>query len=368
MKYTSVHGGDLDAVERELHIKREDIIDFSGNVNPLGVSERVKKNIIESAGLVSTYPDRGYLRLREEISRYTGAKTENILVGNGSTELIGLIIKAVKPKNALILAPCYSEYEREVRLAGGECSFYVLKEEDDFVPDVNELISEITPETDMVIICNPNNPTDSVFKTEDIEKLAEACKKTGTFIMIDETYAEFADNLSEISAVPLAGRLENVFVIRGTSKFFACPGLRLGYGIMSSGELKEKINIMRDPWSVNTLSAKAGEVMFSDNDHINRTHALISAERNRLKERLSRFSGLKTYNLNSNLVLCRILKEGVYAEDIFKALLKYNIIIRSCENIAALGNEYFRFCILSPKQNDILLNGLSEFFRNPKSV
>ncbi len=360
MKYTSIHGGDLDAVERELHIKREDIIDFSGNVNPLGVSERVKEKIKESVSLVSTYPDKGYLRLRSEISRYTGAKAENILVGNGSTELIGLIIRAVKPKNALILAPCYSEYEREVRLAGGRCSFYTLKEEEDFVPDTDRLVSEITPETDMVIICNPNNPTDSVFKAEDIEKLAAACKKTGTFVMIDETYAEFAENLGEISAIPLADRLDNLAVIRGTSKFFACPGLRLGYGVISSEGLKEKINSIRDPWSVNTLSAKAGEVMFSDEAHISRTHALISAERQRIKEKLTAIKGLKTYNLNSNLVLCRILKKGVTAEDIFKSLLKYNIIIRSCENIAGLGEDYFRFCILLPEQNDILINGLSE--------
>lgn len=360
MKYTSIHGGDLDAVERQLRIKREDIIDFSGNVNPLGVSERVKNKIIESVSLVSTYPDKGYLRLREEISRYTGANLENILAGNGSTELIGLIIRAVKPKETLILAPCYSEYEREVKLWGGKCSFFVLKEEDDFVPDTDRLISQITDKTDMVIICNPNNPTDSVFKGLELERLAAACKKTGTFIMIDETYAEFCDNLEEITAIPIADRADNVAVIRGTSKFFACPGLRLGYGITASKELKEKIETMRDAWSVNTLSAKAGEVMFSDTDHITKTHALISSERTRLKAELSQIKGIKTYNLNSNLVLCKILKEGVTAGDIFEALLKYNIIIRSCENITALGEDYFRFCILLPRQNDILLKGLTK--------
>ncbi|MCD8157743.1 MAG: aminotransferase class I/II-fold pyridoxal phosphate-dependent enzyme [Clostridiales bacterium] len=360
MKYTSIHGGDLDAVERQLHIKREDIIDFSGNVNPLGVSERVKEKIIESVSLVSTYPDKGYIRLREEISRYTGAAVPDILVGNGSTELIGLIIRAVEPKETLILAPCYSEYEREVKLCGGKCSFFTLKEEEDFVPDTDRLISQITDKADMVIICNPNNPTDSVFKRTELERLTEACKKTDTFIMIDETYAEFADNLEEISAIPIAGREDNIAVIRGTSKFFACPGLRLGYGITASKALKDKINLLRDAWSVNTLSAKAGEVIFSDTNHINRTHSLISEERNRLKRELSAMKGIKTYNLNSNLVLCRILKEGVKAGDIFNHLLKYNIIIRSCENIAGLGEDYFRFCILLPKQNDILLKGLRE--------
>lgn len=361
MNFTTLHGGDLDAAERELGISRESIIDFSANINPLGAPDSVRRKIAESTDCVSAYPDKGYLKLRKAVSEYIGAETENILVGNGSTELIGLIIKAISPKNALILAPCYSEYEREVGLNGGKCSFYVLKEEEGFVPDCEDIIKALCG-VDMLILCNPNNPTDSVMNACQIEEVVKACKKSGIFVMIDETYAEFSDKLGEITSIPLVEKYDNLAVIRGTSKFFACPGLRLGYGVISNSVLKDKIQGMRDLWSVGSLTAKAGEVMFSDEKHIKATQTLVFGERPRLKAELLKIKELKTYNLNSNLVLCRILKEGVTAADIFKYLLKYNIIIRSCDNIKALGSDYFRFCIMKSEQNDLLLKGIKEYF------
>lgn len=362
MKYTTLHGGDIDSIERELGIDRKNIIDFSANINPLGVSERVKKEIAKNLDCISTYPDFGYMRLKKAIADYTSAKEENILVGNGSTELLGLTIRCLKPKKALILAPCYSEYEREVRLSGGECSYFALREDEDFVPNIDRLISEIHSdnEIDMLIICNPNNPTDSVFKTADIAILSEQCRSKGIFIMIDETYAEFVSDIEHISSIPLADRLDNIAVIRGTSKFFACPGLRLGYGVLSSPELKQKLADLKDPWSVGSLTAKAGEVMFSDKEHIEKTVSLISSERERLKKLISEIKGLKAYGFCSNLVLCKITRDGVSASDVFDSLIKYGAVIRNCGNIHGLGENYFRFCIMNPWQNDILIKGLKE--------
>ncbi len=359
MKYTTLHGGDLDGIERALGIDRSLIMDFSANINPIGAPESVKKKIAESVDFISSYPDKGYVNLKNAISRYTGAKTENILVGNGSTELIGLIIKAVKPKKALIVSPCYSEYEREVKISGGDADYFQLKEEDSFIPNVEGLIAAMGNE-DMVIICNPNNPTDSVFKAEDLRKLAKSAKKKNCFIMIDETYAEFVSNIKDITAIPIADCMDNVAVIRGTSKFFACPGLRLGYGIISSGNIKNRIDNIRDAWSVNSLTAKAGEVMFSDEAYKKQVHSLICSERNRLKALLNGINGIKTYRLNANLVLCKIIKKGISAEDIFEYMLKYSIIVRNCENIRGLGKGYFRFCIMMPEQNDVLIKGLYE--------
>ncbi len=361
MSFNTLHGGDLDAAERALGVSWDKIIDFSANINPLGVSETVKRRIAESADCVSAYPDKGYLNLRKAIGEYTGAEPDNILVGNGSTELIGLIIKAIASKTALIERPCYSEYERELSLNGGSCRYLDLKEERDFLPDTDEIISALKG-ADMLILCNPNNPSDSVMKREETEEVVKECQRLGVFVMIDETYAEFCEDLEGITSIPLAEKYDNLAVIRGTSKFFACPGLRLGYGVISNKDLKEKINNMRDLWSVGSLSAKAGEVMFSDKAYIDRTKKLVSGERKRLKAELETIKELKTYNLNSNLVLCRILKDGVEADDIFNYLLKYNIIIRSCAGIKGLGEGYFRFCIMKPEQNNLLLKGIKEYF------
>ncbi len=362
MKYNTIHGGDLDSIERELGIRREEIIDFSGNINPCGASPLVRDEISKNTGCISVYPDAQYLSLRTAIASYTSADIDNIIVGNGSTELIGLTVKALSPKRALIVAPCYSEYEREIKLCGGEVSYFVLSEEEDFAPNIDKLKNCIY-NIDMLVICNPNNPTDSVFTAEELDEIVSFCRSRNVFVMIDETYAEFVENISLITAVPLAEAYDNLIVLRGTSKFFACPGLRLGYGILSSEKLKSHIDAIRDRWSVNSLTARAGEVMFSDNNHIEKTHALMKRERERLKAGLMEFEELKSYRLNSNLVLCRILKEGLSADDVFNALVKYNIIIRSCDNIRFLGNNFFRFCILAPFQNDALLKGLKTILK-----
>ncbi len=362
MKYNTIHGGDLDSIERELGIKRDEIIDFSGNINPYGVSALVKEQIIKNVDCVSTYPDVGYLKLRRAIGDYVGARPDNIIIGNGSTELIGLAIKAISPKKALIVAPCYSEYEREIKLCGGEVDYFVLKESEDFIPNIDRLKNSII-NIDMLIICNPNNPTDSVFTASQLNDIASYCKEKGVYVMIDETYAEFSEDITKITAIPLTEKYDNLIVLRGTSKFFACPGLRLGYGVLSSEGLKDNIASIRDAWSVNSLTAKAGEVMFSDEEHITKTHDFVKKERIRLKSALSSFNELKTYKLNSNLVLCKILKEGLNSGDVFDSLVKYNIIIRSCDNIKFLGNDFFRFCILKPYQNDMLLSGLNKILK-----
>ncbi len=359
-KKPEFHGSDLEKIEQYYQIPKEEIICFSANVNPLGLSENVKKSLAENLDIISKYPDRNYTDLKAAICAYCGADPAHIAVGNGSTELISLLISQRMPEKALILGPTYSEYARELSLSGSKLEYYNLKEADDFVLDVSYFIRALSEDTDLVILCNPNNPTSSALSANAIAEILEACKKRDIFVMIDETYAEFAPDISEITAIPLAKRYDNLMVIRGVSKFFAAPGLRFGYGITSNDTFLKSLLERQNPWSLNSIGAFAGELMLSDKDYIQKTRSLILSERDKMYERLSALPQYKPYKAYGNFILVKLLKEHVTSFDVFERAIKDRLMIRDCSSFRALAGEYIRFCIMNPEDNTRLLDVLSK--------
>ena len=236
------HGSDLEKIEQIYHIKKEDIISFSANINPLGVSEELRKTLAEKIDAITTYPDREYTSLRKSIGNYVNTDYNHIIVGNGSTELISLFMEMIQPKNAVIIGPTYSEYEREISLGGGSSIYYPLREEDNFKLDITSLEKELKAEVDLLVICNPNNPTSSAIKTTDMRRILDLCKERDIFVMVDETYVEFADDMETITGIPLTKYYSNLLILRGVSKFFAAPGLRLGYAICGNIDLLKEVN------------------------------------------------------------------------------------------------------------------------------
>ena len=236
------HGSDLEKIEEIYGIKKEEIVSFSANVNPLGVSPLLRTTLADKIDAITTYPDREYTSLRKCIAAYCGTDHENVIVGNGSTELISLFIQIEHPKKAMIIGPTYSEYEREISLGGGTTLYYPLREKDDFRLDVNDFISHLNENIDLLVICNPNNPTSSCITSTDMRRILDACKEYDIYVMVDETYVEFAENMEEIDSVPLTNYYNNIVILRGTSKFFAAPGLRLGYAITGNRDLIKAIN------------------------------------------------------------------------------------------------------------------------------
>ena len=349
------HGSDLEKIEQIYGIKKEDIVSFSANVNPLGISKRLSEELPKQMDVICTYPDREYTALRGAIAKYCGTDPANIMVGNGSTELISLVIRMVSPKKALIISPTYSEYERELSFAGGTSSYYPLKEEDGFVLDADKLIHDLDSSTDMLIMCNPNNPTSSAVKQDDMRRILDACSAHDIFVMVDETYVEFADDYDSISCVPLVADHSNLCLLRGVSKFFASPGLRLGYAICSNTDLMQNAASIKDPWTVGSLTEAAGRIMFSDSDYIRATKELISSERRRVCDALRSIEGLKVYDPVANFVLCRITKENVDADILFDKCIRNNMMIRNCSSFPFLDNTYFRICFMSGADNDRLL-------------
>lgn len=206
------------------------------------MSFRLRDTLTAHIDAITTYPDREYTSLRKCIAGYVGTNDENIVVGNGSTELISLFIQITHPKKALIVGPTYSEYEREVSLGGGRSHYFRLTEASEFVLDTASLTDELSHDVDLLILCNPNNPTSSVIKRTQMRDILDFCKRKSITVLVDETYVEFTEEPEAVTAVPLTEYYNNIIILRGISKFFAAPGLRLGYAICGNRDLLKEIN------------------------------------------------------------------------------------------------------------------------------
>ena len=353
------HGSDIEKICKVYHLDPKDIIKFGANVNPLGLSENVKQQLASRLDILSSYPDRNYTTLRNTISEYCNVPAEFILPGNGSSELIALLIQERNPKHTLILGPTYSEYSRELSFSGSTQEYYHLREEDNFVLNVDDLCQTLEGNYDFLIICNPNNPTSSAITREDLQKLLTFCAEKNIFVMIDETYVEFAPDISEITAVTLTKEFTNLMVLRGVSKFYAAPGMRLGYGITGNLDFLKKMKEKQTPWSLNSLGALAGELMLQDKDYIHRTRELILSERTRLLQALAEIPTYKTYPAYANFILLKIQKPVLTSYDVFDACIRQGLMIRDCSSFECLDGEYIRFCIMNPEDNTRLLNILS---------
>lgn len=354
------HGSDLEKIEQIYHIQKENIVSFSANVNPLGISDKLKKTLSNHIDVITSYPDRDYTSLRRCISDYIKSDIENIIVGNGSTELISLFIQIKHPKKALLIGPTYSEYEREISLGGGSSHYYCLQEEKNFELEIKDLTPFLTAELDLLIICNPNNPTSSSINHSQMRQILDICKQKDIFVMVDETYIEFAENMEQISSIPLTEYYNNIIILRGISKFFAAPGLRLGYAVCGNSDLLKEINQKKNPWTINSLAAIAGEIMFQDTDYIEKTKRLISSERSRICNILKNWNMIKFYYPNANFILIQIQKDSVTSYDLFEAAIQRSYMIRDCSTFPFLNNKYIRFCFMTKEQNTKLLEILKK--------
>ncbi len=357
------HGSDLEKIESIYGIKKEDIVSFSANVNPLGLSSRLRHSLADHLDAITSYPDREYTSLRKVIAAYCDTEYDRIIVGNGSTELISLFIQIEHPAKAMIIGPTYSEYEREISLGGGTSLYFPLKESADFKLDLEKLESQLNESIDLLVICNPNNPTSSAISRKDMRSILDICKQHDIYVMVDETYIEFAENYDEINAIPLTNYYNNIVILRGISKFFAAPGLRLGYAITGNKDLIKAVNTKQNPWTINSLAEIAGSLMFTDEAYIRQTKELISGERQRIIAALREMKELKVYEPTANFVLVRILRDDVTADSMFDAAIRQKMMIRNCSTFPFLDNKYIRFCFMMPEDNDRLLSCIKEIIQ-----
>ena len=230
-----LHGGNIYRLKRE---GKGELLDYSSNINPLGVPESFKRAIIENFDILEKYPDPDYVELRENIGRYNKVDVKNIIAGNGATEILFLYMKAMKPKKTLIISPSFAEYKRALDSVGSEIIHYPLLEENNYNLDIESFLKEV-PKCDLVVICNPNNPTGSFISLENIKKINDVLSEKGIKLFIDEAFIEFIRGWEDMTSVLLEDK--NIFVMRALTKFFAVPGVRLGYGITYDEEIMKKM-------------------------------------------------------------------------------------------------------------------------------
>ena len=343
-----------------LRIEQYETVLFNANLNPKGIPESVTQAIKENISSIVKYPDIYYNKLITAVSSYVGAPLENIVMGNGSTDLLKLYGALLLPKKALLLTPGPSEFENVLSAYNVELSFYDLKEEEDFKLDMDDLIAQLTDDLDLIIIANPNNPTSKKIELADIRKLTEACKEKNIFLIIDEMYIEFLDDYKQYTAVPLTEEFDNISVIRSVSKFFAVPGLRFAYAIMNNPKHKEIIDLTTTKNNIASLTAIAITDMFKDEEYITESQSMIHTERSLVYLAMSTSKTIKLIKPDANFMLVKLLKDDLSSSDVAMHCNQRGIIIRKCDDIRGLSDKYIRMCFMKPKQNDLMVNTILE--------
>jgi threonine-phosphate decarboxylase len=355
----SFHGSDLEVISTRYHIDINSIVPYASNVNPLGISPLARQALIDNVDAIKAYPDRNYTELKESISNYTGVDTDKLILGNGTSELIRLALKTLSPKKTMIVGPTYSEYGKAAQVVGSTVEPYMLTNLDDFELEVSQFLKRLNSTLDLLIICNPNNPTGKAISKNDMEEITEHCKNLGITLLVDETYVEFVSDVDSISSVALTKKYDNLIVLRGVSKFFSAPGLRLGYAITGNRDFLEACAGDKIPWNINAYASVA-RVMFEDEQYINLTRSLIQTERNLIYSALSPRKTIKLFKPAANFILIKLLKEGQTASEVFEHCIQKGLMIRDCTDYEGLGEKYIRFCFMKPEQNDKVVSTILE--------
>ena len=355
------HGGNIkqyfQRISSHAHARR--LIDFSANINPLGLAPKVKAAIIKNIEGVIHYPEPDSRSLKKSLANFYNTDDHNIAVGNGSIELIYLIPKALKLKKVLITTPTFSEYEFAARLNGSKVLFLPTEEGNDFKLGLHKL-KKLIPQVDLVFIGNPNNPTGSHILSEEMLSLIELCQQYRTFLVVDEAFMDFVQVSDRDSLAFSAPRNKILIVLRSLTKFFALPGLRIGYAI-ANRDLVKRLSNLQYPWNINSLAQAAGEEVLKDRGYMNESREYVIKEKEYLFGRLKNIKGLKTYPPSSNFIFCKLEDWAIKSAQVLnERLLEKGLVVRNCANFRGLNQRFFRVAVRKRAENLKLIMALKE--------
>ena len=360
------HGGNIKEISRNTGLDYKNIIDFSANINPLGMPSSVKKAIIEGIDEIEKYPDITYFELKKAIANYENKnyedllnkkdickdsnkktiyiKEEDLILGNGAAEVLFNVVRGTNPKKVLVLAPTFSEYEEATRAVDGEIIYYNLKEENNFTIQ-EDILDIIDYNLDLIFICNPNNPTGVVTYKGILEKILIKAKDNNVILIMDESFLDFIEE--DMSMISYINEYDNLIIIKSLTKLFALPGIRIGYGVCRNNEIKYKVNKISPAWNINILAEIATKTALKDKSYIKETLEFIKNEKEYLYNELRKLEQIKVYTPSANFILLRTLKNI----DLKNQLLKHNILVRSCSNYEGLNGTYYRVAIRNHCEN-----------------
>lgn len=345
------HGGNIYEYESKL-------LDFSSNINPLGMPESFKCELMKRLGDFEKYPDIKHNEVKESIANYLGINcADNVIPGNGAVELLYKLIASSGCSRAVSLSPTFSEYRRAAAAKGIEFTEVPAFNNGFEAIDIELILESIKPGT-LLIICNPNNPTGTLIKKKDMIRLAEELKECDCRLLIDEAFIEFTDEYPGDSMVDVLDSFKNVTVIRAATKFFGMPGIRLGYAVTSDSGIIKAVRSVAEPWNLNAAAVIAASCIFKDENYIKKSRNWISTERKYLYGRLNTVNGLIAYPSSANFHLLKISNDSIDAWKLYDELIKRKLLIRLPEGFNNLNKFYFRLAVKDRLSNDVLLKAL----------
>lgn len=338
------HGGNIYSGDIEL--------DFSANLNPLGIPEAVRAAAIGAD--FSHYPDTECSRLTAAIANYENVFNKCIVCGNGAADLIYRIASVISPKRALLAVPTFSEYEKALCEQECEIEFYSLREDNNFAMD-DGFIERITSDIDVLFLCNPNNPVGNTIGEKLLYDILTKCAETGTVAVVDECFLDFTKGVS-------AKKFLNPYVVilKAFTKICCMAGLRLGYGVFGDERLAAAVKFCGQPWSVSSPAQAAGEAavgVLQDTDYLSITKDTVACEREFLSEKL-RECGAFVYPSEANFILFKTCCGNLEDE-----MRRRGIAVRCCENYRGLSKMYYRIAVRTRSENERFAFALKEILK-----
>lgn len=339
------HGGEV--------YSRPVSIDFSANINPYGTPPAVKQAVVDAMELLCQYPDPYCRELVAAIADHEGVPKEYIFCGNGAADLIFSLCMAKRPRKAMVLAPCFSEYETALTAAGAQIDHYYLHQEDAFC--LTEAFLPVLSQWDgeMLMLCNPNNPTGQTIDPALLGEILAICEEKGIFLFVDECFLDLTQGGEGLSLKGQLAGHRNLFLLKAFTKSYGMAGLRLGYCLCSDSALLKKMGSATQVWNVSIPAQMAGVAALGQQAFLARANELIHAERPRMAAALEQL-GFTVIPSRTNYILFHADRE------LRSPLEERGILIRSCANYYGLGQGWYRVAVKLPEQNDALLAALAE--------
>ena len=344
-----VHGGDWAGYRAEFGC---DALDFSANVSPLGLPAGVAAAITNALPTADRYPDPLCRELRAALAGAEGVPADWILCGNGAADLIFRLALAVRPRRALLPAPTFAEYEAALQTVGCAVQRVFLREENEFAV-TEEFIDAVTPETDIVFLCQPNNPTGQVTPPALVERLVRRCAECGAVLVVDECFLDFLPDRDAWTAKQLLRDAPQLVILKAFTKLYAMAGVRLGYALCGDATLLEKMRGAGQPWAVSSLAQAAGLAALQETAYAGAVRALIAEQRPRMAAGL-RALGLRVMDGQANYLLFRA------TPDLGEKLRRRGAVVRSCANYPGLDAAWYRTAVRTAEENTRLLQIMGE--------
>ena len=340
----SVHGGNLNAAADQAGIPRNELLDFSANINPLGFPDWLRPLISSSVESLLHYPDPDCTDLIAAMAERLAVPSEQLVVGNGASELLAALPRLFTCKSLLLPVPSYIEYRLTAEQAGISVEPFLLTAETGFKLDPQRLKQALKP-GQMVIIGQPNNPTGTLCSRDDLLTVIRSCPDN--IFIIDESFIDFCD----VESFSFRHQsLDNLIVVQSLTKSWGIPGLRLGLAIAAPAVVK-KLQALLPVWSVNVLAQAVGTRAFQDTTFLLETRQYVDQQRDLLFKQLASLPGLKPLAGSANFLLLQVDPQVKSAGELIAAMLKRGIMVRRCDNFDGLDDSYIRVAVRTEKEN-----------------